>query len=246
VRITLQVLLNQTRKARESAAHIGMASRKPHPHIARYGNHRRSSTSRTRASASGSNCANPPGCVAGCQDRSRSVRSGRPVTAAAVGHPRTEASNFPRPFPPPRQSAPAQNMGTTRSAVRACRRQVNTTLAATPLRRATSVTFAPGANVSSTIRELDLRSHASRNITRQTRRRSSDAYYGPGSGPKMPRIKKLVLRDPVGVPSSCCTMGPARSHPWRRMHWSRAPSIGSGTFFVAQPWADCINQFARI
>jgi hypothetical protein len=26
------------------------------------------------------------------------------------------------------------------------------------------------------------------------------------SGPRMPRIKKLVLRDPVGVPSSCCTM----------------------------------------
>src|ERR1700737_1852578 len=25
------------------------------------------------------------------------------------------------------------------------------------------------------------------------------------SGPRMPRIKKLVLRDPVGVPSSCCT-----------------------------------------
>jgi hypothetical protein len=36
-------------------------------------------------------------------------------------------------------------------AVRACRRQVNATLAATPSRRATSVTFAPGANVSSTI-----------------------------------------------------------------------------------------------
>jgi len=25
------------------------------------------------------------------------------------------------------------------------------------------------------------------------------------SGPRMPRIKKLVLHDPVGVPSSCCT-----------------------------------------
>ena len=37
VRIPLQTLLNQTRKARESAAHIGMAGRKPHPHIARYG-----------------------------------------------------------------------------------------------------------------------------------------------------------------------------------------------------------------
>src|ERR1700731_2668763 len=57
VRIPLQTLLHQTRKARESAAHIGMAGRKPHPHIARYGNHRRSSTSRTRATASGLMCA---------------------------------------------------------------------------------------------------------------------------------------------------------------------------------------------
>ncbi len=44
VPITPQALLNQTRKARESAAHIGMAGRKPHPYITRYGNHRRSST----------------------------------------------------------------------------------------------------------------------------------------------------------------------------------------------------------
>jgi hypothetical protein len=26
----------------------------------------------------------------------------------------------------------------------------------------------------------------------------------------MPRIKKLVLRDPVGVPSSCCTTADVR------------------------------------
>jgi hypothetical protein len=37
VRIPLQALLNQTCKAPESAAHIGMARRKLHPHIARYG-----------------------------------------------------------------------------------------------------------------------------------------------------------------------------------------------------------------
>src|SRR6202048_4610451 len=30
------------------------------------------------------------------------------------------------------------------------------------------------------------------------------------SGPRMPRIKKLVLRDPVGVPSSCCTTASER------------------------------------
>jgi hypothetical protein len=109
VRIPLQALLNQTRKARESAAHIGMASCKPHPHIARYGNHRRSST-RGPAPALPGQIVHPPGCVAGCQDRSRSIHSGRPVTAASVGHLRTEASNFLRPFLPPRQSAQAQNM----------------------------------------------------------------------------------------------------------------------------------------
>jgi hypothetical protein len=30
------------------------------------------------------------------------------------------------------------------------------------------------------------------------------------SGPRMPRIKKLVFRDPVGVPSSCCTIASER------------------------------------
>src|SRR3984893_11452352 len=55
-------------------------------------------------------------------------------------------------------------------------------------------------------------------------------------------LKKLVLPDPVGVPSSCCTMGPARIYPWRKMQRSRAPSIAPGTFFVAQPWAGCITN----
>jgi hypothetical protein len=35
---------------------------------------------------------------------------------------------------------------------------------------------------------------------------------------------------------------PARIYPWRKMHRSRAPSIAPGTFFVAQPWADCITN----
>jgi lambda repressor-like predicted transcriptional regulator len=33
------------------------------------------------------------------------------------------------------------------------------------------------------------------------------------SGPRMPRIKKLVLSDPVGVPSSCCTTASERIDP---------------------------------
>src|ERR1700692_4453421 len=39
-------------------------------------------------------------------------------------------------------------------------------------------------------------------------------------------------------------MGPARIYPWRKMHRSRAPSIAPGTFFVTQPWADCITNIA--
>ena len=37
-------------------------------------------------------------------------------------------------------------------------------------------------------------------------------------------------------------MGLAPIYPWRKMHRSRAPSIAPGTFFVAQPWADCITN----
>src|SRR5665647_771651 len=129
VRIPLQALLNQTRKARESAAHIGMAGRKPHPHIARYGNHRRSSTPRTRASASGSTCAST-------QMRRRLPRSISISPFRAAAKDRTRLSSWGRSFgfSSPVSTAAAictgAKHGTTRSAVRACRRQVNTTLAA--------------------------------------------------------------------------------------------------------------------
>ena len=33
------------------------------------------------------------------------------------------------------------------------------------------------------------------------------------SGLRMPRIKQLVLRDPVGVPSSCCIIASERIDP---------------------------------
>src|SRR6476660_9601159 len=42
------------------------------------------------------------------------------------------------------------------------------------------------------------------------------------SGPRMPRIKKLVLRDPVGVPSSCCTITSERIDHWTKMRRSLA------------------------
>jgi hypothetical protein len=37
-------------------------------------------------------------------------------------------------------------------------------------------------------------------------------------------------------------MGPARIYPWRKTHRCRVPSIAPGTFFVAQPWADCTTN----
>ena len=54
------------------------------------------------------------------------------------------------------------------------------------------------------------------------------------------RLRSIGIRDRPTSP--CFTMGPARIYPWRKMHRSRAPSIASGTFFVAQPWADCITN----
>ena len=51
------------------------------------------------------------------------------------------------------------------STVRACRRQVNTRLAETPLRRATSDIFAPGTSVCSTIRVFSSDDHRRRRST---------------------------------------------------------------------------------
>jgi hypothetical protein len=43
VRIAFERLLHQQRQAVEASAHIGVAGRKPHPHAARNGDHRRRS-----------------------------------------------------------------------------------------------------------------------------------------------------------------------------------------------------------
>src|ERR1700722_128776 len=61
---------------------------------------------------------------------------------------------------------------------------------------------------------------------------------------KEPPEKNLPKNGPVGVLKRCCTMGPARIYPWRKMRRSRAPSIAPGTSFVAQSWADCITNMA--
>ncbi len=51
------MFLHQQRQSPESAPHVGVAGRKPNPYIARDRNHRRSSTSRTRAKAAASTLA---------------------------------------------------------------------------------------------------------------------------------------------------------------------------------------------
>src|SRR6476660_5220451 len=62
------------------------------------------------------------------------------------------------------------------------------------------------------------------------------------SGPRMPRIKKLVLRAPVGVPPSCCTMTAERIDHWTKMHLCRASSGGSETSSPIRSWVDCITK----
>jgi hypothetical protein len=152
MRISLQTLLHETREAREAAPHVGMTRRKPNPHVARDRDHRRSRTSSTRANASASTCASTrmrrrlPRSIsisptrATATDRARLPSSATTFTACSL----VSAAAI----------CTGAKQGPTFSTVRACRRQVNTTLAAIPLRRATSLTFAPGTSVSSTIRTL--------------------------------------------------------------------------------------------
>src|SRR5208282_244256 len=54
VRVALQCLLHEKRKAWKSASHVGMARGKPNAHVAWNRDHRRSSTVRTRARAAAS------------------------------------------------------------------------------------------------------------------------------------------------------------------------------------------------
>jgi hypothetical protein len=158
--IALQCLLNQKRQSPESAAHIGVAGRKPNPYVAWDRNHRRSSTSRTRANAAASTFAStrtrlpPPRLI-----------SINPLRPDAVGRDCVSSSDDGFEISAP-VSGPAIRTAAKRDAiaggdapVRACLRQVNTRLAETPLRRATSDIFAPGTSVSSTIRVFSSDDH---------------------------------------------------------------------------------------
>ena len=61
------------------------------------------------------------------------------------------------------------------------------------------------------------------------------------SGPRMPRIKKLVLRDPVGVPSSCCTTTSERIDHWTKTRRSLAWYSAPVSFVHVPSWADFIT-----
>jgi hypothetical protein len=61
------------------------------------------------------------------------------------------------------------------------------------------------------------------------------------SGPRMPRIKKLVLRDPVGVPSSCCTIASERIDFCTRIRGFLARFSEPVRSVHAPSWADFIT-----
>jgi hypothetical protein len=57
----------------------------------------------------------------------------------------------------------------------------------------------------------------------------------------MPRIKKLVLRDPVGVPSSCCTTTSERIGHWIKTRRSLARFSAPVSSVQAPSWVDFIT-----
>ena len=200
MRVALQALLNQQGQARESAPHVGMAGRKPHPHIAGYGDHRRSSTSRTRASASGSTCASTrmrrrlPRSISispfrdAAIDRTRLSSSGRSLAFSACFcrsnlHRRKTCPDL---LDRSRLSSPGEHHArrhpvATRNLrhLRPRRQRLLDNPHLVVMRPAPSplnpVQYLDTHRLMTL--KLDLRSHASRNTPRQTRRRSSDAYY---------------------------------------------------------------------
>jgi hypothetical protein len=57
----------------------------------------------------------------------------------------------------------------------------------------------------------------------------------------MPRIKKLVLRDPVGVPSSCCTIGSGHIVLWTKMRRSAGQFSGPELSLQIRSLADFVT-----
>jgi hypothetical protein len=65
--------------------------------------------------------------------------------------------------------------------------------------------------------------------------------YGPRIRPRMVRIKKLVLRDPVGVPSSCCTTKSGHIGLWTKMRRSGGQLNGPESLLQFRSLADFVT-----
>jgi hypothetical protein len=129
VGIALQLFLHHQRKAAEAASHVGVPGGEPYPHIAGDRDHRRSSTSRTRASAAASTLAStrtrrpPPRWISIRPLRAPDPARGCPLGAELAAS--VDASAI-------RTAAKRGTTGASSWFVRDCRRQVNTKLGEIP------------------------------------------------------------------------------------------------------------------
>src|ERR1700730_14341407 len=157
-RITLQPLLHQERKAGEALPHVGMARGKPHPHPGRQRDHRARPPDNAATAAVNVAGSTAP-AIRSCTRLTNAISIAPPVPARAVhagcsGAIETAANCT---APSCCAARPALN-----EPVRACRRQTVRRLGCTSCRRATSMTLAEGAWLSSTIRSFSTVVHRRR------------------------------------------------------------------------------------
>ena len=154
-RITLQHLLHQERKAGEALPHVGMARRNPHPHPGRQRDRPPDNAAIAAVNVAGSTAP----VIRSCTPLAKTISIVPPVPARAVhagcsGATETAANCT---------SSSCRNAAAGPMApVRACRRQTVRRLGCTSCRRATSMTLAEGAWLSSTIRSFSTVVHRRR------------------------------------------------------------------------------------
>src|SRR5262245_60698066 len=147
VRITLQLLLHQQRQPVEALAHVGMASRQPHPHPARDRDH--------RARAIFASAEIRADTIAGSTVpviRMR-VPPASSTSIVDVTGPGTPASGT---------IATGAKLAELAAGPHSCWRQRNSWLVWIPAARATSDATAPGASAVATIRSFSARGHRRR------------------------------------------------------------------------------------
>ena len=156
VRIALQVLVHEKRRARKAAPHIRVPGRKPDADAALKRNHRRRSAADKASMTFASVRASGAPSIFTRKFAPKPI-SIRPLRFAGEGRASPASPNASPGFSAPVPGAAIRtgaNGAPAFSTVRASRRQLNTRLFDTPLRRATSAMTAPGASVSSTIRRF--------------------------------------------------------------------------------------------